>query len=345
MSVESYIKKMPKVELHVHLEGSIRPETFLMLAERHQIALPAKNLEGLRAWYQFSDFSHFIAVYLKIAESLKTPEDIELIAREFLRGQAAQHVVYSEVIYSPYNQFLANAIPFDEQLDALTRAQTWAQETLGIQCQWIMDISRETTPEQGLTVAKWAIDAKDQGVCALGLGGPEVGHPPEKFKAAFDLAYDAGLAAIPHAGETVGPESIWGALNHLHPRRIEHGVRCLEDPDLVKELRERQMPLDVCPTSNTCLHVFPSFSAHPLKRMIEEDLFVTLNSDDPPLFNTTLQDEYLKAFNVLGLSPQQLNGLVKNAVEAAVLPEGQKAELLEKIAAEESVFRRQALDG
>ena len=170
MTISDYIQAMPKVELHVHLEGSIRPETFLKLAERHGIELPAKDLAGLRRWYQFTDFNHFIDVYLKIAESLKTPNDVELIAREFLAGQAEQNVCYSEVIYSPYNQYIASGIPFDEQLDALNRARGWAKREHGVSCQFIMDVSRETTPEQGEIVAGWAIGALGKGVCALGLG-------------------------------------------------------------------------------------------------------------------------------------------------------------------------------
>ncbi len=334
MSIQTFIKAMPKIELHVHLEGSIRPETFLKLAKRHDIVLPADDLEGLRSWYQFTDFNHFIDVYLKIAASLKTPDDIELIAREFLEGQAHQNVRYSEVIYTPYNQFLANGIPFDEQIDALNRAQTWAEREHGVDCQFIMDISRETEPEQGMIVAGWGISAMERGVCGLGLGGPEIGNPPKKFKDAFDMAYEAGLPAMPHAGEIDGPESVRGALEWLHPYRIEHGVRSLEDPLLVETLREIQMPLDVCPTSNVCLKVFPSLEAHPLPEMIALGLNVTLNSDDPPLFNTTLTQEYLNAVEVMGLDLEQLNGLVENGISASCLAEPEKEDLRETFAEE-----------
>lgn len=329
MSVQSYIEAMTKVELHVHLEGSIRPETFLKLSKRHAIVLPADDLAGLHRWYQFTDFSHFIEVYLKIAASLKAPEDIELIAREFLEGQARQNVRYSEVIYTPFNQFLANGIPFDEQIDALNRAQTWAAREHGVDCQFIMDISRETEPEQGMIVAGWAIGAMDRGVCGLGLGGPEIGNPPEKFKGAFDMAYNAGLHAMPHAGEIARSESVRGALEWLHPFRIEHGVRSLEDPLLLETLKEIQMPLDVCPTSNVCLKVFPSLEAHPLPEMIALGLNVTLNSDDPPLFNTTLTQEYLNTVQVMGLDLDQLHGLVENGIAASCLAEPEKEDLCE----------------
>ena len=334
MTIETFIREMPKVELHVHLEGSTRPETLLKLAKRHAIQLPADDLAGLHEWFQFTDFGHFLEVYLKIAASLKTPEDVELITREFLEGQASQNVRYCEVIYSPYTQYLINGLPFEEQMDALNRGRAFAKETYGIECQFIFDISRETEPEQGMTVAEWAISAMDRGVCALGLGGPEVGNPPEKFKAAFELAYEAGLPAIPHAGEIAGPESIRGALEWLHPVRIEHGVRALEEPELVETLRDLQMPLDVCPTSNICLKVFPSLEEHPLPQMMAMGLNVTINSDDPPLFSTTLTDEYLKAVGVMGLSLDDLHQLVRNAINAAMLPDEKKAALLAEFAEE-----------
>jgi adenosine deaminase len=334
MTISAYIQAMPKVELHVHLEGSIRPETFLKLADRHQIELPAKDLVGLRRWYQFTDFNHFIEVYLKIAASLKTPEDIELIAREFLAGQAEQNVRYSEVIYSPYNQYLASGIPFDDQLDALNRAREWAEREHGVSCQFIMDVSRETTAEQGEIVAGWAIGAMGKGVCGLGLGGPEVGNPPVKFKSAFDMAYEAGLPALPHAGETVGPESVRGALEWLHPRRIEHGVRAMEDPALVAVLLENQMPLDVCPTSNICLKVYPSLEEHPLPKMFDLGLNVTLNSDDPPMFSTSLTQEYQHAVNEMGMDLARLEQMVRNAIRASLLDEAEKADLLKTFAAE-----------
>ena len=165
------------------------------------------------------------------------------------------------------------------------------------------------------------------GVSALGLGGPEVDNPPEKFTEAFARARAAGLPSVPHAGETVGPASIWGALRSLDAVRIGHGVRCLEDPALVAELRARQIPLEVCPTSNVCLGVAPSFAEHPLPRLLAEGLYVTLNSDDPPMFNTTLTDEYLQAAEAFDLGPAEIEGLVLNALRASLLPADRKAAL------------------
>ncbi|MEO6726968.1 MAG: adenosine deaminase, partial [Blastocatellia bacterium] len=271
MPLDTFIRRMPKVELHVHLEGSIQPETLLQLAERNHATLPATTVEGLREWYTFTGFAHFIEIYIAISACICTPEDIELIAREFLRGQADQNIVYSEVTFTPYTHFSRNRhIPFEAQLAALSRARAWASAELGVSVGWVLDISRNVRPvEHSLTVAEWVIKGMKDGVVALGLGGPELGHPPELFEAAFEKALAAGLGSVPHAGETVGAESIWGALRSLKAQRIGHGVRCLEDAALVAELRERQIPLEVCPTSNVCLGVAPSIAEHPLPRLLD----------------------------------------------------------------------------
>jgi adenosine deaminase len=327
MSIEAFIHAMPKVELHVHLQGAIQPATLLALAQRHGVALPAHTVEGLRQWYAFSDFDHFIKIYLTICSCIQTPDDIELIAREFLAGQAAQNVRYSEITYTAYLHYDFKQIPFRDQLAALNRARAWAAAEHGVSAGFIIDIPRVIAATEGVMVADWAISGMGDGVVALGLGGPEVGHPPERFRKAFDRAHHAGLPSVPHAGETVGPESIWGALNALHADRIEHGVRCLEDPALVAELRARQIPLDVCPTSNVCLHVVPALADHPLPRLLAEGLFVTLNSDDPPLFNTTLTNEYLVVARTFQMGADELEQLALNGVRASLLPEPERANM------------------
>ena len=341
MSLASYIRAMPKVELHVHLEGSIRPETLLMLAERNQVELPARDLDSLRAWYQFRDFDHFLVIYKTLGKCLRTADDIELIARQFLKGQAEQNIRHSEVTYTAYSQYQANRIPFEDQLDAINRARDWAAVELGVTMGLIVDISREIPAEEGMVTAEWAINGMGRGVAALGLGGPEIGNPPEKFKAAFERAFAAGLPAIPHAGETVGPESIRGALDTLHAVRIGHGVRCLEDSDLTAELRERQIPLEVCPTSNICLKVFPAIEAHPLPKLMAEGLFVTVNSDDPPMFSTTLNEEYLLLDSVFGLNAEMIEQLALNAVRVSLLSEGEKRGLEDGFNAEFERLRKE----
>jgi adenosine deaminase len=329
MNLNQFIEKMPKVELHVHMEGSIQPETLLLLAERNQVDLPAKTIEELHKWYTFTDFPHFIEIYRLIGKCLRTADDIELIARQFLVGQAKQNILYSEVTYTPYSQYMANGIPFADQLAGLNRAQAWAKDELGVEMGIITDISRDVEPELGNIVAEWAVQGMHNCVIALGLGGYEVGNPPEKFREAFDIVHKAGLPAVIHAGETGGPDSIRGAMDALHAVRIGHGVRCLEDADLVKRLRDEQIPLEVCPTSNICLKVFPSLEEHSLPKLVEEGLYVTINSDDPPMFNTTLTREYQLVHETFGYDREQIKEFVLRALRVTLLPQ-EKKDVLEK---------------
>lgn len=318
---------MPKVELHVHLEGSIRPETLLKLARRHNVRLPADTVEGLRRWYTFTDFPHFVEIYVTISRCLKTPDDIELVTREFLEGQAAQNIIHSEATYTAYTLYQLHRIPFDDQLAAINRAREWARSALGVTMGLTLDIAREVPPDDGLITADWAIRGLGRGVTGFGLGGYEVGNPPEKHAKAFERAMTAGLPSVPHAGETMGPESVWGALRALRADRIGHGVRCVEDAALVEELRARQIPLEVCPTSNVRLKVVPSLAEHQLPKLLDAGLCVTINSDDPPMFNTTLTDEWLACVNTFGWDVEVIEELSWNAVRAALLPEGEKEEL------------------
>jgi adenosine deaminase len=331
MNMMDLITAMPKVELHVHLEGAIRPETLLKLAHKHNIPLPYNTIEGLREWYRFTDFAHFVQIYITISNSIQTPEDLEQITREFLIGQAEQNILYSEVTYTPYTHYQQKGLPFQEQLHAINAARTWAERELGVRMNLITDIARETAPEKGEIVAQWAVEAMGNGVVALGLGGAEINNPPEKHVRAFEIAREAGLPSVPHGGETEGAESIWGALRSLNAVRIGHGVRCLEDPALVAELRERQIPLEVCPTSNISLKVFPEMSQHSLPRLMDEGLYVTINSDDPPMFNTTLTNEYRVVAETFGYSLDQLKTLVMNAAKATLLPTTEKAALVSEI--------------
>jgi adenosine deaminase len=325
MSLSEFVRRMPKAELHVHLEGSVEPETLLELAQRNKVPLPAKTVEELRAWYTFTSFHHFIEVYWQLSECIRSAEDIEFVAREFLKGQAKQHILYSEVTYTAYTHYAQKGIPFGDQLAALNRARVWGEETLGIRMGLVIDIPREISAGEGKLCARWAISGMGSGVVALGLGGNEAEHPPEKFADAFALAEEAGLPSVPHAGEMAGPKSIWGALDTLKAVRIGHGVRCLEDPALVRELRERQIPLEVCPTSNLCLGIVPDLRSHPLPRLVEEGLCVTMGSDDPALFNTTLTDEYLKIAEAFDYDVRDVVGLVANAVRASLLDDEGKA--------------------
>lgn len=327
MDIDSFIAAMPKVELHVHLEGAVQPQTLLKLARKNNIPLPASSVEELAHWYTFTDFPHFVDIYIRISECIQTPDDLELVTREFLEGQAAQNILYTEATYTAYTHYHQKGIPFAEQLAAINRARRWAEEALGVRMNLIVDIAREVTPEQGMITADWVIGAHGDGVIALGLGGYEVGNPPEKFAAAFTRARRAGVPCVLHAGETEGPASIWGALEAGYSQRIGHGVRCLEDKRLVRHLYERQMLLEVCPTSNVCLGVAPSLAGHMLPQLLEAGLKVTINSDDPPMFNTTLTDEFRRCAAAFGWGRDMLERLTLNAAAGALLPPAEKAAL------------------
>jgi adenosine deaminase len=334
ISIEHLIAKMPKVELHIHLEGSVRPETLLKLAKRHNIVLPADDVDGLRKWYTFRDFNHFIEIYMTISSCLRTTEDIELIAREFLIGQAEQNILYNEVTFTPFNQYLNNQLGFHEQIDAVNRARAWAEKELSVRMGIIMDIPRIVPPKDGLTIADWMIERYGDGLIALGLGGPEVDNPPEKYRAAFERVRVAGIPCILHAGETVGPPSIWSAIRVADTKRIGHGVRAIEDPELVAYLRETQIPLEVCPTSNVCLKVYPSWEEHSLPQLLAQGLYVTINSDDPPMFNTTLTNEYLTGQQTFGWDAETIRQFVFNAVKVTLLPEKEKTDMLRSFSVE-----------
>jgi adenosine deaminase len=331
------------VELHVHLEGATRPETLLKLAQRHGITLPADTVEGIQAWYRFSDFSHFIAVYLQISECIREPEDIEVLTREFLQGQADQNIRYSEVTYTPFTHFKHKGLPFEDQLTAINRARAWAEAELGVTMNLVLDVPRDVDPAYGLMTADWVIENIGNGVVALGLGGMEQGFPPERFAEAFQRALEAGVPCVPHAGETVGPESIWSALQVCQATRIGHGVRCMEDPALVDLLAERQIPLEVCPTSNICLGVFERFEDHPLPRMLEAGLYVTLNSDDPPMFNTSLTEEFIHASETFGFDVGTIEQFTFNALRASLLPHSTRAQMERQFMQDFGRLRQQLL--
>jgi len=346
MSVADYIRAMPKVELHIHLEGSIQPETLLALAEKNGVQLPVSDLTGLREWYTFRDFDHFVEIYLIICSCLQTPDDFARITYEYGRSMAQNNIRYAEVTWTPHTH-VDEQLPFTELLAGINAGREQAKREWGVNMRWIPDIAR-CFPETAQPVVDWLTspEAQQGGVVALGLGGPEVGFPPEMFESHYRQALAKGLHSNPHAGETVGPESVWGSLRALKAERLGHGVRSVEDPDLMIYLVKHQVPLEVNPTSNLCLNIYPSYSSHPLKQLVESGVCVTINSDDPALFNTTLVDEYLHAVQDCGLSIKQLEDTVLNAIRASYLPDNQKAGMLTAFQIEFRQLRQQyGIDG
>ena len=328
------IRRMPKVELHIHLEGSISPRTFLRLCQRHGIKPPAETEEALAALFNFNDFSDFVPVYLAIQNSLRTAEDFALVVEELAADRAAQNIVYSEVTVTPYIHIWQNKGTQPEEIvEGLEEGRRRAREHHGVELRWILDIPRNLPEPAATWTTDWAIAWQDRGVVALGLAGREATAPPEPFAAMFARARAAGLHSAPHAGETAGPASVWGALHALAAERIGHGVRAVEDPLLLAYLRERQIPLEVNPTSNVRLRVYPSLEQHPFPHLWRMGLYLTVNSDDPPLFGTTLTDEYIRVAETFGLDWEDIKHLVLNAARAVFLPEHEKADLVRQVEA------------
>lgn len=329
LETTAYCATVPKAELHVHLEGSIQPTTLFALARRNGVDLPVQTVEEMQRWFTFRDFNHFVGIFFAISRCLKTAEDYELIAYEFGATLARQQVRYAEVTFSPSTHAFSLGVPFDTFFAGLTRGRLRTQSEFGIDIRWVFDIVRDIPEETHnrqraeytLAVAK---EGMNDGVIALGLGGAEVGHPPDQYAPWFEQARAAGLHSVPHAGETVGPASIWGALQALGAERIGHGVRAIEDATLVDYLREHSIPLEVCPTSNICLGVYTDMRKHPLPRLHAAGIPVTVNSDDPPLFNTTLTHEVGLLFDAFNFDINTVNDIILNGVRHSFLPVEQK---------------------
>jgi adenosine deaminase len=316
------LRAMPKVEIHVHLEGATDAETVYRMAKRNRITLPAASLAAWKAFYAFTDFDHFIDVYTAASRCMRSPDDFALMAERFLAHQAGQNVRYSEAFLSVSHQ--VDKLPDGELLDALATGAAAGEARTGSRVRFIADIARHL-PHTQHRVLEFALRGRERGlVLGLGLGGKEVGHPPEHFADTFAEARRQGLRVVAHAGETAGPASVRGAIETLAAERIGHGIRCLEDAALVQELRARRTPLEVCPQSNYCLGVVRRGAPHPIRRMVDCGLYCTLNSDDPPMFATDLAREY-QALAEQGFSWEELWRLNRNTLEASFLDEGEKA--------------------
>lgn len=316
---------MPKVELHVHLEGSIRPHVLLELARRNGVDLPAADEEGLRRWFRFRDFGHFVEVYLTCSRAMRAPEDFQLLARDFLEVQESQNVVYTEAHFT-ISTHVANGANGAEVMDALEEVIREG-ERRGVRLRLIPDVVRNIGPAAADVTLEWALAGRGRGVVAMGLAGIEAGHSNEPYREHFRVAKQEGLHCVAHAGEHGGPDSIRSVLEVCGAERIGHGVRAVEDPSLVEELRDRGIPLEVCPTSNVCLGVFPDLESHSFDKLYRSGVAVTVNSDDGPLFNTDLTGEYLALHRAFGYGPEELSALALAGLRHSFLPDEEKADL------------------
>lgn len=338
MSLASFVSRLPKVELHVHLEGSMRPALLLDLARRHGHSLPASDEEGLQRWFHFQDFDHFVQVYLTCSAALRDPEDFRSLALDVMAQQAAQNVRYTEAHFT-ISTHVANGGNAGEILDSLLEAAEEGERRHGVRLRLIPDIVRNVPFERAGWTLDWALEGRKRGlVVALGLSGIEARYPNEPFREIFAEAERQGLHRVAHAGEHAGPDSIRSVLEVARAERIGHGVRAVDDPALVEELAAARIPLEVCPTSNLCLGVAPDLASHPFDRLYRAGITLSVNSDDPPFFNTTLSNEYLRLHQTFGYTPAELADLALGAVDQTFLQEEARREMKDQFQREAAVL-------
>jgi aminodeoxyfutalosine deaminase len=292
----------PKIELHVHLEATVRPETLLEIAHRNGYSLPAQTVEGIRELYRYRDFDHFIEVWILTTNALRCAEDFRSVVVDYAEEAARHGAVYVEGIFSPIERTW-RGVDWDEIFTGYGDGAQEARELHGVEVRLTPDITRGAEPEDGVELVGYAAKYRDRGIVGVGLGGEEALHPPEKFVDAFALVREEGLGSVPHAGEVVGPASIWGAIDALHADRVRHGIRAVEDAVLLRELADREIVLDVTPLSNVRTGVVKSLEDHPLPELVATGIPCSLSTDDPEMFDTDLTREYAAACS-LGLHPK-----------------------------------------
>lgn len=329
-ALATFIERMPKVELHLHLEGTVSPRTFLQLSQRNGVALPVQHEAELAALFQYDDFQHFLDTFMVLAETIVSGEDFALLAYELGKELAAQQVLYAEVMISPM-QHVRRGIDLREVVAGAAAGFAQAREQGGPLVGIVFDYGRQYGAEAAWPILEVAIDCRALGVVGWSIGGNEIGHPPEEFAALFATARQAGLGVMAHAGEVVGPASVWGAIDVLGVSRIGHGIRSIEDPTLVATLIERDIVLDVCPSSNVRTKAVTSWQTHPLRQLYDAGVLVTINSDDPTFFETTISEEFRRAAIHLGFTVDDLCTMTRNAAQATFLPSAERATLVTTI--------------
>ncbi|MEU0951793.1 adenosine deaminase [Streptomyces niveus] len=325
-----FIAGLPKAELHVHHVGSASPRIVSELAARHPGSKVPTDPEALADYFVFTDFAHFIDVYLSVVDLLRTPEDVRLLTFEIARDMARQNIRYAELTITPFSS-TRRGIPAEAFMEAIEDARKSAEAELGVILRWCFDIPGEAGLEAADETLRLAVDLRPEGLVSFGLGGPEVGVPRPQFKPHFDRAIAEGLHSVPHAGETTGPGTVWDALKELRAERIGHGISSAQDAELMAYLAENRIPLEVCPTSNIATRAVTDIELHPIRTLVSAGVLVTVNSDDPPMFGTDLNKEYAVAARLLELDERGVAELAKGAVEASFLDQAGKNRLTAEI--------------
>ena len=313
-----WLNALPKAELHMHLEGSLEPELMFQLAERNRIQLPWDSVETLRKAYNFNNLQEFLDIYYQGANVLQTEQDFYDLTWAYLQKCEEQNVIHVEPFFDPQTH-TERGIPMEVAITGISEALGDARDLLGISSGLILSFLRHLPEEDAFNTLQQAMPFRDL-FFAVGLDSSEMGHPPSKFTNVFAKARSEGLLAVAHAGEEGPPEYVWQALDLLKVSRIDHGVRAWEDPRLMARLIEEQIPLTVCPLSNTKLRVYQDMSEHPILQMLEQGVMVTVNSDDPAYFGGYLTENFQALHSGLGMTEQQAQRLADNSLNARLAP-------------------------
>jgi len=319
----SFIRQLPKAELHLHLEGAVEPATLFELRQQHGDHATLAETEQL---YRYNDFPSFLMAFKAVSEHLRGPKEYELVTYRLMQRLKEENVLHAEV-YIAVGVCLYRKQDFPAIFEAFERGRARGARDFGVSLLWIFDATRHFGVEEAQKVFELAVRYQDRHVVGVGIGGDEQKAPPELFRSVYGYAEDNGLRLTAHAGETGPPESVWGALN-LHAERIGHGLTAAQDADLVEELAYRQIPVEICITSNLRTGVCKAVAEHPAKSYFDQGVMITLNTDDPALFGTTLSREYQLAQETFGFTDEHLRELARNSFEASFLPPEKKVELL-----------------
>ncbi|MBY7922335.1 adenosine deaminase [Vibrio fluvialis] len=327
--MKEFIQQLPKVELHLHIEGSLEPELMFDLAQRNQIAIPFSSPDEVRAAYQFSNLQSFLDIYYQGANVLIHEQDFFDLTWAYLLRCQQDNVMHTEIFFDPQTH-TARGIAFETVINGITQALEKGQQELGISSQLIMCFLRHLSEADAMLTLQQALPYKDK-IVGVGLDSSEAGHPPEKFQQVFRQAREAGFIAVAHAGEEGPALNIRNAIDLLGVQRVDHGVRCVEDAALVQELKQTRMPLTVCPLSNLKLKVFTEMEQHNIVDLLRQGLCVTINSDDPAYFGGYMTDNFMAVAKAHPMSHQELAQFTLNAIEASFISDAEKAHMNAKV--------------
>jgi adenosine deaminase len=325
LDVEQIIRKLPKIEQHVHIIGSTRPETLLWLAEEGGLDKPFKTPKDAQRFFQYKSFPQFINLYCTVADCITKESQFERITYEMLESDARCNVQYVEASFSAPDHVL-RGLDYGKMLDAINRGINRARMDFEIECNVRVDLVRNYGPEKGMEVLDW-IESKSDNIISIDLGGSEERFPAKPYKLVYQRARNMGLHLVAHAGEVAGAESIWQAVNELGVERIGHGLAAIDEPKLLEHLKKRSIAIEMCPTSNVKTRVVPTLKSHPIKVFHDLGLEVTVNTDDPSMFGTDMNREYLQLHRQLGFSLSELFKLSLNAVNSSFLSQESKTKM------------------